>query len=62
VYLSYFNFSAKPFAMNPDPAFLYHSSQHTRAMTMLEYAIESQASFCLLTGDIGCGRRRSCAI
>jgi type II secretory pathway predicted ATPase ExeA len=56
VYLSYFNFSAKPFAMNPDPAFLYHSSQHTRAMTMLEYAIESQASFCLLTGDIGCGK------
>jgi type II secretory pathway predicted ATPase ExeA len=25
-------------------------------MTMLEYAIESQASFCLLTGDIGCGK------
>lgn len=42
--------------MNPDPAFLYRSAQHSHAMTMLEYAIESQASFCLLTGDIGCGK------
>jgi type II secretory pathway predicted ATPase ExeA len=56
LYLRYFNFNAKPFAMNPDPAFLYRSEQHSRALTMLEYAIESQASFCLLTGDIGCGK------
>jgi type II secretory pathway predicted ATPase ExeA len=56
MYLRYFNLKSKPFAMNPDPAFLYPSEQHTRAATMLEYAMESQAAFCLLTGEIGCGK------
>jgi len=56
MYLRHFNFNSKPFAMNPDPAFLYPSEQHSTALTMLEYAIESQASFCLLTGEIGSGK------
>ena len=56
MYQTYFNFRAKPFAMNPDPEFLYSSSQHAAALTMLEYAIEAQAPFCLLTGDIGSGK------
>jgi general secretion pathway protein A len=56
VYLNHFKFNLKPFAMNPDPAFLYPSEQHCKAITMLEYAIESQAAFCLLTGDIGSGK------
>ena len=42
--------------MSPDPAFLYESQQHSAALTMLEYAMESQASFCLLTGEIGSGK------
>jgi general secretion pathway protein A len=56
MYLRYFGLSAKPFAMNPDPTFLYASAQHAAALTMLEYAIESQANFCLLTGEIGSGK------
>jgi general secretion pathway protein A len=56
MYLSYFNFKAKPFAMNPDPAFLYASEQHAKALTMLEYAMESQAAFCVLTGEVGSGK------
>lgn len=56
MYLRYFNFKCKPFAMNPDPAFLFASKQHTAALTMLEYAMEAQASFCLLTGEIGSGK------
>ena len=42
--------------MNPDPAFLYKSQQHAAALTMLEYALEGQAAFCLLTGEIGSGK------
>ena len=42
--------------MNPDPAFLFHSEQHSQALTMLEYAMESQAAFCVLTGEIGSGK------
>jgi general secretion pathway protein A len=56
MYLNHFNFRSKPFAMNPDPAFLYPSQQHFAALTMLEYAMESQASFCVLTGEIGSGK------
>jgi len=56
MYQKYFHFSSMPFAMNPDPGFLYPSSQHVAALTMLEYAVESQAPFCLLTGEIGSGK------
>lgn len=56
MYERFFSFNAKPFAMNPDPAFLYPSSQHASALTMLEYSLESQAPFCMLTGEIGSGK------
>lgn len=56
MYERHFGFTAKPFALTPDPAFLYFSRQHAMAMTMLEYALESQAAFTLLTGDIGSGK------
>jgi type II secretory pathway predicted ATPase ExeA len=56
MYLRRFNFKSKPFAMNPDPAFLFPSEQHSKALTMLEYAMESQAAFCVLTGEIGSGK------
>ncbi len=56
MYERHFGLISKPFAMNPDPAFLYPSRQHASALTMLEYAIESQAAFCLLTGEIGSGK------
>src|ERR1700730_3430331 len=56
MYLGHFKFKLKPFALNPDPAFMYVSEQHAKALTMLEYAIESQTSFCMLTGEIGSGK------
>jgi general secretion pathway protein A len=56
MYERHFGFSIKPFALTPDPAFLYLSRQHAMAATMLEYGLESQAAFSLLTGDIGSGK------
>ncbi len=56
MYERHFGLCAKPFAMTPDPSFLYLSRQHAQAMTMLEYGLESQAAFSLLTGDIGSGK------
>jgi general secretion pathway protein A len=56
MYERHFRFKTKPFAMSPDPTFLYASRQHAGALTMLEYAIESQALFSLLTGEIGSGK------
>jgi type II secretory pathway predicted ATPase ExeA len=56
MYEGHFGFSSKPFALTPDPVFLYPSRQHSMALTMLEYGLESQAAFSLLTGDIGSGK------
>ena len=56
MYERHFGFTTKPFALTPDPTFLYPSRQHTMATTMLEYGLESQAPFSLLTGDIGSGK------
>jgi type II secretory pathway predicted ATPase ExeA len=56
MYERFFGFKSKPFALTPDPRFLYPSRQHASAMTMLEYGLESQASFSLLTGEIGSGK------
>jgi type II secretory pathway predicted ATPase ExeA len=56
MYERHFGFKSKPFSLTPDPEFLYLSSQHAMAMTMLEYGLESQAAFSLLTGEIGSGK------
>src|SRR6202050_4466162 len=56
MYERHFGFTVKPFAMTPDPAFMYPSRQHSMALTMLEYGLESQAAFLLLTGEIGSGK------
>lgn len=56
MYERFFGFATKPFALTPDPAFLFHSRQHSMALTMLEYGLESQAAFSLLTGDVGSGK------
>ena len=63
MYERHFGFKVKPFSLTPDPAFLFASRQHVKAMTMLEYGLEAQAAFCLLTGDIGSGKNlRSIAL
>src|SRR5579863_10387317 len=56
MYERHFGLKAKPFSLTPDPTFLFPSRQHAMAMTMLEYGLESQAAFSLLTGEIGSGK------
>jgi general secretion pathway protein A len=56
MYEKYYGLRAKPFAMTPDPAFLFPSRHHQFAAMMLEYGIANQAGFFLLTGEVGCGK------
>jgi len=56
MYERHFGLQSRPFALTPDPAFLYCSRQHQMALTMLEYGLESQAPLLLLTGEIGSGK------
>lgn len=56
MYEAFYGLSEKPFSIQPDPSFLYFAKRHALAYSMLEYAIESHAAFCVVTGDIGCGK------
>ncbi len=56
MYEAFYGFTQKPFALTPDPNFLFLSSGHQAALTVLEYALESQAGYCVLSGDVGCGK------
>jgi type II secretory pathway predicted ATPase ExeA len=56
MYTSYFGFNKKPFALTPDPEFLYLSAKHKKALTILQYGLMSQAGFTVITGAIGAGK------
>lgn len=56
MYESTYGFRAKPFALQPDPDFLYLSANHRTALSFLEYGILNQAGFSVITGEIGAGK------
>jgi general secretion pathway protein A len=56
MYESFYGLKEKPFALTPDPDFLYLAPPHRKALTMLEYSLASDASFCLITGEVGSGK------
>ena len=56
MYNNYFGFRDKPFNLVPNPAYLYLSSRHSLALTYLEYGIQENIGFVLLTGEVGAGK------
>ncbi len=56
IYTEHFGLSARPFALTPDPDFLYWPQSHQRAYTMLEYGIRANAPITLITGEVGAGK------
>jgi len=56
MYEKFYGLSVKPFAVSPDPAFLYLGRHHRHALTLLQYAITEAAGFALVTGEVGCGK------
>jgi len=56
MYNAFFGFSASPFSLSPDPAFLYRSSQHEEALANLIYGVQSRKGFVVLTGEVGTGK------
>ena len=56
IYTEHFGLSARPFALTPDPDFLYWPQSHQRAYTMLEYGVRANAPITLITGDVGAGK------
>jgi putative secretion ATPase (PEP-CTERM system associated) len=56
VYEGFFNLRERPFALSPDPEYLYRSRVHSEALSYLRYGIESHAGFIVITGEIGSGK------
>jgi putative secretion ATPase (PEP-CTERM system associated) len=56
MYESFFKFRAKPFQLNPDPAFYFGSRGHRRAMAYLEYGLHQNEGFIVVTGEVGAGK------
>jgi type II secretory pathway predicted ATPase ExeA len=56
MYQKFYGLQGKPFSLLPDPDFLYPSNKHRMALTLLEYGLMNQASFSVITGDIGTGK------
>lgn len=56
MYSNYFGLSEPPFAIAPDPRFLFMSEQHREALAHLLYGINSNGGFVLLTGEVGTGK------
>ena len=56
VYNEHFGLKMRPFAIQPDPAFMYWSPLHTRGLTMLEYGLLTRAPITLITGEVGAGK------
>jgi general secretion pathway protein A len=56
MYESFYGLTAKPFQLNPDPAFYFNSKQHRRAKAYLEYGVARNEGFIVITGEIGAGK------
>lgn len=56
MYESFFHLTGKPFDLVPNPAYLYLSSAHRKALNYLTYGIQQQSGFILLTGEVGTGK------
>jgi general secretion pathway protein A len=56
MYEKFYALREKPFALIPDPAYLYLARRHRHALTMLEYALSEASGFALITGEVGCGK------
>ncbi len=56
MYLTFFGLNEKPFAITPDPRYLYLSERHAEAMAHLLYGINEAGGFVQLTGEVGTGK------
>ena len=56
MYERFYNLRERPFALSPDPDYLYPSRVHREALDYLRYGLESHAGFVVITGEIGSGK------
>ena len=56
MYTNFFGLNEKPFAITPDPRYLFLSERHAEALAHLLYGINESGGFIQLTGEVGTGK------
>jgi putative secretion ATPase (PEP-CTERM system associated) len=56
MYQAFYKLHSKPFQLTPDPAMLFPSKGHKRAMSYLLYGLEQGEGFVMITGAVGTGK------
>ncbi|NNC65632.1 MAG: AAA family ATPase [Gammaproteobacteria bacterium] len=56
MYTQFFGLREKPFAITPDPRYLYLSQPHADALAHLMYGVSHSGGFIQLTGEVGTGK------
>ncbi len=56
MYKEFYGLKELPFALTPDPRYIYFTPSHTEAMANLHYGIESGKGLIVVTGEVGTGK------
>lgn len=56
MYEDFYSLKESPFSLLSDPAFLYLSGKHKRALSLLYYGVMRNYGFIAITGEIGAGK------
>lgn len=60
MYTAFHGLREKPFALSPDPRFLFLAESHREALAHLLYGIEQGEGFIVITGEVGTGKTTLC--
>ena len=56
MYAEFYGFKELPFALTPDPRYIYFTPSHMEVMANLHYGIESGKGLVVVTGEVGTGK------
>jgi general secretion pathway protein A len=60
MYTAFYGLREKPFALSPDPRYLFLAESHREALAHLLYGIEQGEGFIAITGEVGTGKTTLC--
>jgi general secretion pathway protein A len=60
MYTEFYGLREKPFALSPDPRYLFLADSHREALAHLLYGIEHGEGFICITGEVGTGKTTLC--
>jgi general secretion pathway protein A len=60
MYTEFYGLREKPFALSPDPRYLFLADSHREALAHLLYGIEHGEGFISITGEVGTGKTTLC--